>query len=298
MVQFMEYFSHLQNYLFGNSPASNSSCPTSPVKWCFNDIDEYKFCIKNPTIIPLCILALLIGLYCSQKISKLPGKFPTRWLYQLTFFLYGMMMTSACILHCCLGDPQKLSHTLQNNDTDSILPIQLLFLIIDVGLTTSIAVSFLFCGLCDINFLNPKSNYTRFLLMSSYFTVFVLWTLGIFNQWPWITNVLYTGVISVCCFIYLLTQLFIKSNRRALPALVVGGIYGAVGLFLASFGAEYVCKSEGPFWSQYFGPGFLWYLFSDISMAFIFLYVIRANREKEVIIKKYPIDIEKDPKKF
>ncbi|CAF3608826.1 unnamed protein product [Rotaria sp. Silwood1] len=134
MVQSMEYFSYLQNYLFENNPSSNSSCPTSPVKWCFNDIDEYKFCIRNPTLIPLYILALSIGLYCSKKISKLPGKFPTRWLYQLTFFLYGMMMTSAGILHCFLSDPQKLSHILRNNDIDSSLFIQLLFAIIDAGI--------------------------------------------------------------------------------------------------------------------------------------------------------------------
>ncbi|CAF1135393.1 unnamed protein product [Rotaria sp. Silwood1] len=295
MVQLIKYFSHLQNYVFGTHSLGNSSCPSSPVKWCF---DEYKFCIQNPTLIPTCILALLIGLYCSKKISKLPGKFSTRWLYQLIFFLYGMMMTSAGILHCFLSDPQKLSHILRNNDIDSSLFIQLLFAIIDAGLTTNIAVTFLFCGLCDIKFLNPKSNCTCFLLISSYFIVFILWTLGILNQWSWTFLVLYLGVISVCCFIYLLTQLCIKPNCHALSALICGGIYGAIGLYAATYGAEYICKSEGPFWSQYFGPGFLWFLLSDISMAFIFLYVIRANEERKVIIKKYPIDIEKHPEKF
>ncbi|CAF0977373.1 unnamed protein product [Rotaria sordida] len=298
MMKFMKYFSHIQDYLFGRNTLSNSSCPSSFVKWCFNDIDGYKFCIQNPTFIPICILALLIGLYCSKKISKLSGNFPTRWIYQLTFFLYGIMMTSAGILHCFLGDPRKLSHTLRHNDADSNLFIQLLFAIIDAGLTTNIAISFLFCGLCDIKFLNPKSTCTHFLLITSYFTVFVLWSLGILNQWSWIFLVLYIGTISVCCFIYLLTQLCIKSNCRALPLLLVGGIYGAIGLYATTYGADRVCKSEGPFWSQYFGPSFLWFLFSDISMTFMFLYVVRANEEKKVIIHDYPIDIEENPEKF
>ncbi|CAF4313417.1 unnamed protein product [Rotaria sp. Silwood2] len=286
--------------LIPSNSSSNSSCPLSPVKWCLNEMGSSPFCIRSPTLIPTCLLALLIGVYCSKNISKLPEKFETRWLYQLTFFLFGIMMTSAGILHCFLGDPQRLSLTLRNNGVDSLLVIQILFAIIDAGLTTSVAVSFLFCGLCDINFLDPKSNATRFLLIGSYFIVFVLWTLGVFRQWSWTFHVLYLGVISVSCFIYLLTQLWIKSNRRALPSLLVGGLYGAIGLFAASFAANRICKSEGPFWSQYIGPEFLWFLFSDISMAFIFIYVIQAHRENKVTIHKcdVDIDVEENPEKY
>ncbi|CAF3959100.1 unnamed protein product [Rotaria sp. Silwood1] len=290
----MQYFLHVQDSLIEHNSSSNSSYPSSPAKWCFNDIDGHKLCIRSPTLIPTCILALLIGIFCSKNISKLPEKFSTRWLYQLTFFLFGMMMTSAGILHCFLGDPNKLLDTLRNSDTDSFLFLQLLFAIIVAGLTTNVAISFFFCGLCDINFLNPNSRSTSFLLIGSYFTVFVLWTLGILFQWSWIFYVLYLGVILFCCFTYLLTQLAIKSNHSALPALIVGGCYGAIGLCAVTFGEKYICKLEGPFWSQYIGPNFLWFLFSDVSMAFIFIYVIRANREKKVIIEKYHIDVEKN----
>jgi hypothetical protein len=164
--------------------------------------------------------------------------------------------------------------------------------------SSNVAVSFFFCGLCDIRFLNPQSPSTRYLLFSSYFTVFVLWTLGILNQWKWTFFVLYFGVVAVGCSIFLLTQLCIKSNRPALPSLFVGGLYGAIGLFATSFGAEHVCQSEGPFWSQYIGPEFIWFLFSDISMAFVFIYVVRANQNKQVISERYPIDIENFPEKF
>jgi hypothetical protein len=299
MVKFWESFLRLQNYIYGNNASSNSSCPSSSAKWCVDDFDGYKLCIDNPTIFPTCILALVIGIYASKHIGQLPEKFATRWLYQLTFFLYGIMMTSAGILHCFLDDKQKLSTIVENTNANSFEFIQLFVTIIDVGLTTSIAVSFLFCGLCDIQFLNPLAMVTRWLLLGSYCTVFLLWTLGIVNEWNWTFNVLYLGVIFVSCSIYLLTQLSIKKNRRALAALFVGGIYGGIGLLATtSFGSEHVCQSEGPFWSQYVGPEFIWFLFSDISIAFVFIYVIRANQEKKTIINNYPIDIEKNPKAF
>ncbi|CAF1113373.1 unnamed protein product [Adineta steineri] len=285
MVKFANYFLRFQNSYYGNIRSANSSCPTTDVKWCIDGFDEYKLCIENPSILPTCILALMIGLFCSKRISQLPGEFPSRWYYHLTFFLYGIMMSSAGILHCFLND-----------DTKSFTSLAVA--IIDVGLTSNIAVSFLFCGLCDIQFLNPKSATTRWLLFTTYSIIFILWTFGLTKQWSWAFNVLYTGVVSVCCFIYLITQLSIKSKHHALPALFVGGLYGAIGLLAGSFGADAVCKSEGPFWSQYFGPEFIWFLFSDISVAFMFLYVIRANREQRILVKTYPIDFEKYPGKL
>jgi hypothetical protein len=267
-----------------NNGSSNSSCPSSPAKWCLN---ENTICIENPTLIPTCMLALLIGLFCSKRISKLPGKFPSRWFYHLAFFLYGIMMTSAGILHCFLHD-QQATQTL----------LGLVIAVIDVGLTTNIAVTFLFCGLCDIRFLNSQSMVTRYLLFISYLVIFVLWTLGILNNWNWIYHVLYDGIVSVCCFIYLITQLCIKSNRSALPALFAGGIYGALGLLATTVGEQHICASEGPFWAQYIGPEFIWFMFSDISMALVFIYVIRAKREKQVTIERYPINMEKCPEKY
>jgi hypothetical protein len=123
--------------------------------------------------------------------------------------------------------------------------------------------------------------------------------LGILNEWKWIRNVLYLGVIAVSCFIYLITQLCIKTSRRALPVLFVAGIYGGLGLLATSYGAEHICQSEGPFWSQYFGPEFIWFLFSDISMAFVFVYVIRSNQERKISMKKSNnINIEKQYEKY
>jgi hypothetical protein len=291
----MKSFLHLKDYFYENIASSNSSCPSSPAKWCS---DGDQFCIENPTLIPTCLLALAIGLFCSKRISQLPGKFPSRWFYRLTFFLYGIMMTSAAIFHCLFNDQPKLSNILKNTDEDSIQFIHLFVAVIDVGLTSNIAITFLFCGLCDIQFFNPKSIWTRWLLFILYFVVFLLWTLGILNNWNWSVNVLYFGIVSISCFIYAITQLSIKSNRRALPALIVGGLYGALGIIAKSVGAEHICKSEGLFWSQYIGPEFIWFLFSDISMAFIFIYVIRANQEKKIIMMKDPINIEEYPEKY
>jgi hypothetical protein len=274
MVKFMESILRFQNYIHGNNPSSNSSCPSSPVTWCMDDSDESKLCIQNPTLLPACILALIIGLYCSKRISKLPGKFPSRWFYQITFFLYGMMMTSAGILHCFLGDSNKLT----TNTDDPFQYLQFIVTVLDVGLSTNIAVTFLFCGLCDIHLFNPQAICTRYLLFLSYFIVFLLWTLGVLNEWKWIYNVLYLGVIAFCCFIYLLTQLSIKSKHSSLLALISAGIYGGIGLLAKSVGANRICNSEGPFWSHnildrnLFGFSFLilvWHLY--VSMLYILI---------------------------
>nr|AEN94437.1 hypothetical protein [Philodina roseola] len=273
--------------LSSNDNETNSSCPTR-VQWCSNDSLGYQLCIYSPTVLPTCILALIIGLTTSNSLAKIPGKFPSRWFYTLTFFLYGIMMTSAGILHCFIGDERATADFLT-----------LFVAVVDVGLTSNIAISFLFCGLCDIKFFNPKATVTKYLLFICYFTIFALWTFGILNEWSWIYHVLYDGVIVVCCGLYLLTQLCLKAGRRSLPIMIVGGIYGALGL-LATYFSDRVCESEGPFWSQYIGPEFIWFLFSDISVAFLYLYVRRANEQNSADdqIQKYPIDFEKSPMKF
>ncbi len=294
MMKFMKYFLGFEDSFFDENSTANSSCPSSPAKWCTNDSNGHRLCIQNPSLIPTCLLALYIGLSSSKRIARLSGTFPSRWFYQLAFLLYGIMMTSAGILHCFIGDPTQFSDT---ND-DSFRLIQLLVTIIDVGLTSNIAITILFCGLCDIKLFNPQSFAIRYLLFLLYFIVFLLWTFGLLDAWSWAFNVLYLGIVGISCFIYSLTQLCIKANRRALPVLFVAGLYGALGLFATSIGAEHICQSEGPFWSQYFGPEFIWFLFSDISMAFVCIYVIRTNQEKKILMKNYNIDIENYPEKF
>lgn len=288
----------IEDYFYASNSTTNSSCPSSPAKWCFKNYKGTKFCIENPTLIPTCILALTIGLYCSKRISKLPGKFPSRWFYQLAFFLYGIMMTSAGVLHCFLDNQKKLTDIINNTEDGSNQFIYLLVAVIDVGLTSNIAITILFCGLCDVKFFNPKSIGIRWLLFFLYLISFTLWTLGLLNNWHWVFNILYLGIVSISCFIYLITQLCIKSNRRALSTLIAAGIYGGLGLLAASVGAQHICKSEGPFWSQYIGPEFIWFLFSDISMAFVFVYVVRANQEKRILMRKYTINLDNYPEKF
>lgn len=277
--------------------SANSSCPSSPAKWCTDDDDAYHVCILNPSLIPTCLLALYIGVSCSNRIADLKSHFPSRWFYQRAFFLYGIMMTSAMILHCLIGDEQ-VSTTDNNNNVNFVEFIRLFVTVIDVGLTSNIAITILFCGLCDIKFFNPQSTATRYLLTVIYFCIFLLWALGLVNGWDWVYKVLYLGVIGVSCGIYLLTQLCLKAGRRAFSALLAAGLYGGFGLMATAIGAEHICRSEGPIWSQYFGPEFIWFLFSDISMAFLCLYVIRANQAKKILPRTCAEDFEKDPEKF
>lgn len=290
----------LPTYLIGlgqDNGSANSSCPSSPAKWCTDDDDAYHVCILNPSLIPTCLLALYIGVSCSNRIADLKSHFPSRWFYQRAFFLYGIMMTSAGILHCLIGD-QQASTTDYNNDVNFVAFIRLFVGVIDVGLTSNIAITLLFCGLCDIKFFNPQSTATRYLLMVIYFCVFLLWTMGLVNNWHWVFDVLYFGVVGISCGIYLLTQLCLPNARRAFTLLFAAGLYGGLGLLATSVGAGHICQSEGPYWSEYFGPQFIWFLFSDISMAFLCMYVLRANQATKVTPRTCVEDFEKDPEKF
>jgi hypothetical protein len=296
----LESFAHVlrwHNLLFESRASNNSSCPTKPIEWCVN-YDGCELCVRSPTLVPTCILALIIGLTCSNCIRQLPGAFPSRWFYQTAFFLFGIMMTSAGILHCFLPD-HRLSTSIEQTPADASFPfLQLFVTVVDVGLTSNIAVTFLFAGLCDVRVFSPQSLRTRHLLFATYLLVFLLWTLSILQRWTWATLVLYDGVIVVCCFIYLLTQVFLRSARDALSTLVIGGVYGGLGLFAITFGAASICRSEGPFWSQYVGPEFIWFLFSDISMAFVYMYVSRVNEQRKSDVLSHTSDIEKNPGKF
>jgi len=293
MTTLRDSLSNIRDSFYHINSSTNSTCPLKPAQWCIHNSAGTPFCIQKPSLIPTCILALLIGLICSKRIARLPGKFSSRYYYQTAFFLYGIMMTSAGILHCFIGDQVKSSTI--SDGSGSFL--QLFVTVIDVGLTSNIAITILFCGLCDVNFLNPNSSITRILLFVIYFIVFFLWTCGLLFQWKWIFNILYVGIVSICGFTYLLTQLCIKANRRALPILIVAGIYGAAGLAATTFAANRICSSEGPFWSLYIGPEFLWFLFSDIAMAFIYGYVVRVNQENPTDMRRYTIDLEKYPEK-
>jgi len=75
--------------LYGASKNA-TQCPSA--QWCF---DSLNYCIQVVPYVPLCIIALLIGIYCSKQIAQSKFKFNDRskWIYKVVFFLYGIMMT-------------------------------------------------------------------------------------------------------------------------------------------------------------------------------------------------------------
>jgi hypothetical protein len=62
---------------------------------CFNTICFSNVCINQPELIPTCIAALIIGIFFGNKLSK--EIFKGNWLFTLVFYMYGTMMTVACI---------------------------------------------------------------------------------------------------------------------------------------------------------------------------------------------------------
>ncbi|CAF0794339.1 unnamed protein product [Didymodactylos carnosus] len=245
--------------------AQNDSCPE--VKWCFCS----ELCILYPSLLPTTILALIIGLYTSKQISKLI--FPTVWYYKLTFFMYGIMMTSAGILHCIVGDSQ-------NSEPHWLSTLRLILSVMDVGLTSNIAISFMFCGLCDLNVLNPKLTFTKILVLFTFLLIFIAWTVAIIDQWQYAVKILYDYTVAICCFIYLITQLLLKHKPGVLSPLFISGLCGFIGLTASVVFANDICTWEGPFWAQYFSGEFIWFILSDLSVYFLYRYVVQSQKQE------------------
>ncbi len=86
--------------------------------------------------------AVVIALYCGTKLVRLGPSVNGSLSYSLSYFTYGLMISSGLIVHCiylveCTGGKPKEPWTL--------------FAKLDGSLTSCIAISFLFNGLIDAN---------------------------------------------------------------------------------------------------------------------------------------------------
>ncbi|CAF1640203.1 unnamed protein product, partial [Didymodactylos carnosus] len=147
---------------------------------------------------------------------------------------------SAGILHCIVGDSQ-------NSEPHWLSTLRLILSVMDVGLTSNIAISFMFCGLCDLNVLNPKLTFTKILVLFTFLLIFIAWTVAIIDQWQYAVKILYDYTVAICSSVVF---------------------------------ANDICTWEGPFWAQYFSGEFIWFILSDLSVYFLYRYVVQSQKQE------------------
>lgn len=184
------------------------------------------------------------------------------------------------VLHCFLVPGRTLSY--------------LLALLVDVGLTSSIAAIFMWAGLADIFVIDAKSRTAKISVYGSIVALFVAYFYGIAiaNRPAATFIILYSGVVGITCTIYLVTQIILlwkMKSLRGVGSLVTCGWSGGIGFAAVVFISNDVCNVLGPYWSSLITPEFIWFILSDVSVYYMFLYVYKSRNERAKLAQSFSL---------
>lgn len=87
-------------------------------------------------------------------------------------------------------------------------------MIVDVSLTSCIAMSFFWNALVDLQWISPSSTRVVALQVVSYLSIFMAWIISLIDQWNLAFPILYTGLIAVCCGFWCIVQVIRICARR------------------------------------------------------------------------------------
>eukprot|EP01133_Synstelium_polycarpum_P011430 gene11430-13325_t len=242
-----------------NSDSGSGSNDTGGSCYDWITVDDYL--IVDPMLVPLCLWALWIGVTRFRDLVKHTDTL----FYSIVFLTYGVMMTFAMLADSIIRMPQ-FSQT-----TYDIVSIG------DVGLTSTVATLIFWCGLSDLNLVNPRRRQTIGILCINILLIFAGWIWGFnFSTDPMFWNhLLYTGVVGVCCSCYLVFQIIYlerNHNAEAIIYLCYAGASGAIG---------YVIMMYSQSWCQVFGPhlnsSYIWFLMSDVAMILLHQYIVKSR---------------------
>jgi len=246
-------------------PFPTTTAPSNWTEGCISQIHlTPTFVVTEPLLVIWCIIALLIGLHCSSVIRSLRS-LTGHVTYSITFFLYGVMMTNALIVHCFTAD--LLQWPLIPQITGYI----------DVALTSTVGLFWSFNGLVDVGLLKENSPPLYLLMVSSCGSLFYAWY-GFIFQHKYQNKgflILYFGPIFVSALIYGLAQLwrFFRGERSGWYYFVVAELAALIGV-VTVFTNGFLCSYLGPILSPWFNSDFWWFLLSDISMYAYYCYFI------------------------
>lgn len=251
----MSSFSHFMSQtIYGNT---SDPC-TNPNSTC-NFITIGSVHVYNPMLFPTCVLAAYIGFSSYLTISK--TNMPSSKFYAMTFAMFGMMMSDAFFNDSILSV----------NGTQSDL-LHFVFMIIDVGLTSTIGMTFAFNGLIDVGLISESTTtFTVWGFLSG--LLFGLWTYVIQAQYYEGFMYLYVYVIGFSCGLYCILEVYYLIKNRSSRALV----WVAASCLTGGFGLASITDQNIAIWfchnfGCFFGGEFMWFLLSDIAMYCCFRY--------------------------
>ncbi len=180
-------------------------------------------------------------------------------------------MSTAGILHCFIHDEAG------PHDSFWIRTLRFIFMVIDVGLTSNIAVAFAWAGASDLEWLNPCSKRSKILIYCSFVLVFICWIVSLLMQLKFGFLILYMAVVGMCCGFYLITQIILfiqKESTKGWEWFIAGGVFGLIGF--AALLNPAVCKWLYPI-SAFINPEFIWFLCSDLAVFCLFVFVSKKS---------------------
>jgi len=149
------------------------------------------------------------------------------------------------------------------------------FGIVDVWLTSCVAVSFFFDGLVDIGVLNEERIATEVIMIVSYAGLFLAWVFTFYYNW-WIGFFyFYIMVVAICCGSYIAMEtvhLFRAKSTKGLVWVAAAAVTGAIGLGAITFPSldMWLCHHFG----CHFGGNFLWFSLTDVAMYCCLMYYV------------------------
>jgi len=233
---------------------------------CSETIIFKEITIYQPSLIPTCILAAIIGLICGSKIYQ--KNVVGHVSYCISFLMFGCMMSFAMIVNCFFQINQMTIWGL-------------FFALFDVGLTSCIALSFFWNGLVDVGLIKECPR-TYILMFISYFAIFGGWVYALLTQWINGFIYLYVLLIVVSCSLYLIMKIvniLYTKNFSGLGWIFLGGLSGGFGLLAIAYPSlsNWFCQNlplslNGAFW---------WFILSDVSMFTLYKYFITSKTQNE-----------------
>ena len=183
------------------------------------------------------------------------------------------MMTDALIVHCFVRG-------LAGGSTDNWA--SLIFELIDVGLTSSIGLAFLFDAIIDTGLIKDTNPLTFVAYGLGVLVIFYEWFRTLTGKFPNGSEILYMGIIAVGCGSWVLIQFFLiiwHENWKGFKYLFLAALSGGIGFFplIDSKAQNYLCESFGCHWNAQT----LWFIMTDVAIYFIYRYYnTRASYSK------------------
>jgi len=228
--------------------------------------------IQSPELVPTCVAAAVIGITAGNAIRKLvPVTTNSRIMYMITFYTFAVMMSDASLTDCLLA------HV--GNDNDDL---HFFVGLVDVVLTSSVALSFSFNALADLDWISGDSMWTRACMLFSYGVLLAAWIIAFEDMMATAFQYLYIDLIAISCSFYAAVQVYllVKSKSTAgLRWVSVGVAAGALGLAGVAFPDfdTWLCHQFG----CHFAGNFLWFMLTDVSMYALYRYYLARNTTDE-----------------